>query len=148
METAFEIILKNSESVLSGLYGDLDNHRLKYKGKCIYDGEFHTNPLADFPAGIELLPKVHKYNQDEWVALLAAIYDAYKECTPKRNKHLNFISGDTYTNSGYPDFHHRRVILDMFIVFGYHMKLFSWNNPKYFMLRACEGCVVYKRWVI
>lgn len=151
METAFEMIMSLSETDLAGMYGDLEHHRLMYKGSCIYDGEFHDTSILQFPEDVKLFPNQHKYTQEEWVSMIATMYGNYANCIPKRCSHLNFIPAhrdELETLYCFRDFHHRRIVLDLFILFGYHAKLFSWNNPNYFMQRICDNCIVYRSWVI
>lgn len=151
METAFELIMSLEESTLSKMYGDLKNHRLMYKDTCIYDGEFHDNSILFFTEDMKLFPNQRSYTQEEWVAMISTMYVNYANCIPKKCNHLNFIPAqrdDLETLYCFRDFHHRRIILDLFILFGYHARLFSWNNSKHFMHRVCDNCVVYRDWVV
>lgn len=151
METAFELITNLEEYQLRNVYGDLNNHKLYYKGQCIYDGVFHENSLIDFTNVTQLLPNEHRYTQSEWSKTLADMYSAYYNCRPQHCRHLNFCPieleklDDTIISC---DFHHRRVILDMFIIFGYHRGLFEWKNSDYFMVKVHNNCVVFKDWLV
>lgn len=148
METAYEVILNNNERVMQDMYGNLNTHSLMYKDECIFDGELHSNSAVDFSNCTSLFPNMHKYSQEQWRSMIEQMYREYADCTPRFSRHLNFVTGDKFDNAGHLDFHHRRMILDMFIVFGYHEKLFSWNNPTHFMLRVCDNCVVYRDWMV
>ena len=151
MATAFELVLNNNEKTLAHVHGDLNAHKLFYRGKCFYDGSFYNTSLADFSQVTELLPEQHKYSQDEWISILDTMNCAYRNTIPRRCKHKNFITTNTaelaytaYSN----DFHHMRVCMDAFIIFGYHAQVFTWDNEQYFMQKVGDGCVVFKKWMI
>lgn len=151
METAFEVIMQLSEQQLACVYGDLKNHCLMYKNICLYDGTFHDNGLVDFSNIAALIPYQHVYTQPQWENLMRAGYMSYVSAYPKRCRHLNFLPADKDSFDWFytaDDFHHARVTLDLLILFAYHGELFAWDNPKHFMTRVCDGCVVLRDWVV
>ncbi len=152
METAFDVLTSQDEKYLCHVWCDLEKHQMYYRNKCVFDkSKFSNLKGAEYLNKLMLIEEPISSSVEWWSKHLAGLYSAYVSCYPRRFKHSNFVSAkreDVDPLLCRQDFHRCRLRMELFVLFHYYVGDLEWTNEEYFMHKVCEGCVVFRRWLI
>lgn len=150
-DTAYQIILSFPEDELVNLWCDLANRIIFSRDKIIFsDGIFHDCGGAEILNSVPLIDN-EQISEDVWKLqiekLFSRLQNSFSLYQPKyKNFYVTKIPC-TNEHTGM-DYNHRRLSLELYIMFHAIYKNFKWDNPEHFMQIVANDCVIYKNWLI